>query len=297
MHSASRRLALRTSIERPKYSGPSGYGTREAFCFVMSAMKWLGMTPFRRSNHHAERRDSTSPLRGTPPRSTTSNDEMRSVATISSWSPRSYVSRTLPRAKRFGRSVSRRSSGIFTTLEFGVEDGCRGRHQGYEWDEDDARDADADRTDGQRPLPAGIGGCKRNGNNHGGNEGAEYRYEAGWDQCDEQPEDVQHVALSQPPCTTARLQCARAIEDERVQCKAQPQHHEQDEERPDNGYGQQGRKRPKGKRKRAECEQPAHARKGWVECLGERNLAALQHAFHGDDGGGEPHQREQCKNP
>jgi phosphoribosylaminoimidazole-succinocarboxamide synthase len=62
------------------------------------AMKWLGTMWPVCSNQNFDMRERTRPLSGMPFGSTTSNAEMRSVATISSRpSPRSNVSRTLPR--------------------------------------------------------------------------------------------------------------------------------------------------------------------------------------------------------
>ncbi|GIW15160.1 MAG: hypothetical protein KatS3mg063_1013 [Tepidiforma sp.] len=60
-------------------------------------MKWFGTTAPIRSNHQAESIVSTFPFPGIGVGSTTSSAEIRSVATISSRSPRSYVSRTFPR--------------------------------------------------------------------------------------------------------------------------------------------------------------------------------------------------------
>src|SRR5690606_19539038 len=100
-----------------------------AFSAVISAMKWFGTTPEMRSNHHAESRVSTSPFRGMPVGITTSSAEIRSVATMSSRSPRSYVSRTFPRCARFGRSLSSITSGMFPLLRLQVEHRDDGRHE------------------------------------------------------------------------------------------------------------------------------------------------------------------------
>src|SRR5438105_4558549 len=69
-------------------------------------MKWFGTTSLVRSNHHADIWVSTFPFSGMPVGKIASNAEMRSVATISSRSPRSYVSRTFPRYVRFGSGDS-----------------------------------------------------------------------------------------------------------------------------------------------------------------------------------------------
>ncbi len=60
------------------------------------AWRWLGTTSFRRSNQNALIWFRIRPLSGIPFAITTSNAEMRSVATISNSSPRSITSRTFP---------------------------------------------------------------------------------------------------------------------------------------------------------------------------------------------------------
>src|SRR5689334_2953943 len=122
----------------------------------MSATKWFGTTPEMRSNHQAERRVRTSPLRGMAVGSTTSNAEMRSVATMSRWSPRSYVSRTLPRAKRLGRSDSSMRSDIATRLELQVEESGRRGEPRCDGNHDGPGDNDANRAHGERGGAAGI---------------------------------------------------------------------------------------------------------------------------------------------
>src|SRR3954454_11050792 len=62
------------------------------------------MSPVRLSQN-ADRAVSTIPLPGISESITTSNAEMRSLVTMRSWLPRSYISRTLPRLKG-GRSSS-----------------------------------------------------------------------------------------------------------------------------------------------------------------------------------------------
>src|SRR5215471_7158538 len=66
------------------------------------------MTSFSKSNQNREICVRTFPLSGMGVGITTSKAESRSVATMRSWSPRSYMSRTLPRAEvaRPGKFVS-----------------------------------------------------------------------------------------------------------------------------------------------------------------------------------------------
>ncbi len=97
MHSTSTRRALRAIVERPTSSGGSANGSSSAGVPSAKRRKWFGTTCAVRSNHHADIWFSTLPLSGIPVGRMTSKAEMRSVATISSRSPRSYVSRTLPR--------------------------------------------------------------------------------------------------------------------------------------------------------------------------------------------------------
>ena len=61
-------------------------------------MRWLGTISSVRPNQNCERPVSTRPLSGMGVGRTTSNAEMRSDATISSRSPKPYISRTFPDA-------------------------------------------------------------------------------------------------------------------------------------------------------------------------------------------------------
>src|SRR3954447_23901696 len=105
-HSTGSMSSLRTTSARPRTSS----GTPS-----VALRKWLGTIWPVRSNQKTLSAVSTLPLSGMGVGWTTSYVEMRSEATMSRRSPRSYISRTFPDARR-GRSetggMGRRLSGL-----------------------------------------------------------------------------------------------------------------------------------------------------------------------------------------
>ncbi|MBP2673148.1 MAG: hypothetical protein H6Q85_3214 [candidate division NC10 bacterium] len=104
-HSTGSGRVLRTSMLRPANTAGSERNGSGNFCASV-VITWLGTTDDSFSNQNAEIWVSTFPLFGMPSGSTTSNAEIRSVATISMESPRSYRSRTFP--ERVGVRVAER---------------------------------------------------------------------------------------------------------------------------------------------------------------------------------------------
>ncbi len=93
MHSTSTMFTLRTSIERPRRSSFTHWSAA-GYWSTSAVTRWFFMP--RKSNQKRESWLRTLPLSGTPQGRITSNALMRSVTTISSVSPRSKTSRTLP---------------------------------------------------------------------------------------------------------------------------------------------------------------------------------------------------------
>src|SRR3954451_15801427 len=109
-HSTGSMSSLRTTSARPRTSS----GTPS-----VALRKWLGTIWPVRSNQKTLSAVSTLPLSGMGVGWTTSYVEMRSEATINRRSPRSYISRTFPDARR-GRSET---GGMGRRLP-GLEDGA-----------------------------------------------------------------------------------------------------------------------------------------------------------------------------
>src|SRR3954447_9600479 len=96
MHSTGSIFSRRTRRARPRY--PAGTPS-------VADTKWFGTMSRVNPNQSTESPVSTLPLSGMGVGWTTSYVEMRSEATMSRRSPRSYISRTFPDARR-GRSQS-----------------------------------------------------------------------------------------------------------------------------------------------------------------------------------------------
>src|SRR5712692_3377999 len=116
-HSTGSGSVLSTIIDRPSSwsrwrcsSGP--------YSAVSAVITWFGTRSARRRNQKSESWVSTTPLAGMPLGRTTSKALMRSVATISSRSPRSYTSRTLPRRHRRRPGIRVSSSGREASVRF-----------------------------------------------------------------------------------------------------------------------------------------------------------------------------------
>ena len=94
MHSRGYISALRTSSARPAHSGRLAASGKSA---GSAETRWVEATEAKYSDHQTVIAVNTLPLSGIGSLNTTSNAEIRSVATISRcWSSTTYISLTLP---------------------------------------------------------------------------------------------------------------------------------------------------------------------------------------------------------